>query len=107
MRDPYQGLQAGTFSIPAQERIVHGMPAGAAVRAEAERLGARRVFLVSGRSLGALADGPLQQVAVALGERHAGTYAAVRAHSPREDVIAAAAAARAAGADLLVGIGVG
>ncbi len=107
MSDPYLGLQAGTFLIPAQERIIHGMPAAAAVRAEAERLGARRVFLISGRSLGALADGPLQRVAQALGERHAGTFAAVRAHSPREDVIAAAAAARACGADLLVGVGGG
>ena len=105
--DAYAGLQAGTFLIPAQERIVHGLPAGQAVRAEAERLGARRVFLVSGRSLGALADGPLQRVAAALGPLHAGTYAAVRAHSPREDVVAAAQAARAAGADLLVGVGGG
>jgi maleylacetate reductase len=36
-----------------------------------------------------------------------GTFSAVRAHSPREDVVAAAAAARAAGADLLVGLGGG
>ena len=107
MSDPYFGLHAGTFLIPAQERIIHGLPAGAVVRAEAERLGARRVFLISGRSLGALPDGPLQRVAQALGERHAGTFAAVRAHSPREDVIAAAAAARACGADLLVGLGGG
>ncbi|WP_088280850.1 iron-containing alcohol dehydrogenase [Ideonella sp. A 288] len=107
MSDPYDGLPSGVFNIPAQERIVHGQPAGAAVRAEAERLGATRVFVVSGRSLGALADGPLQRVQAALGERHAGTYAAVRAHSPREDVIAAAEAARSAGADLLVGVGGG
>ncbi|MBL0085449.1 MAG: iron-containing alcohol dehydrogenase [Ideonella sp.] len=93
--------------MSAQERIVHGVPAGAAVLAEAERLGAQRVFLISGRTLGALTDGPLQRVAAALGARHAGTFAAVRAHSPREDVVAAAAAARACGADLLVGIGGG
>ncbi len=103
----YAGLQAGSFAIPAQERIVHGQPAGEVVRAEAERLGARRVFIISGRSLGAMAAGPLQRVAAALGERHAGTFAAVRAHSPREDVIVAADAARACGADLLVGIGGG
>lgn len=107
MSDPYQGLQAGSFAMSAQERIVHGVPAGAAVLAEAERLGAQRVFLISGRTLGALTDGPLQRVAAALGARHAGTFAAVRAHSPREDVVAAAAAARACGADLLVGIGGG
>jgi len=47
MSDACEGLHAGTFSIPAQERIVHGMPAGAAVRAEAERLGAQRAFLIS------------------------------------------------------------
>lgn len=103
----YPGLNSGSFNIAAQERIVHGQPAGAAVAAEASRLGARRVFIVTGRSLGALADGPVQRVAAALGARHAGTYAAVRAHSPREDVIAAALAARDAGADLLVGIGGG
>lgn len=100
-------LRPGVFAIQAQERIVHGQPAGLAVRAEAERLGARRVFVVSTRSLAALADGPLQLVVAALGDRHAGTFAAVRAHSPREDVVAAAAAARAAGADLLVGVGGG
>ena len=100
-------LRPGVFAIQAQERIVHGQPAGAAVRAEADRLGARRVFVVSTRSLAALPDGPLQRVQAALGDRHAGTYATVRAHSPREDVIAAAAQARAAGADLLVGVGGG
>lgn len=100
-------LPSGSFNIPAQERIVHGKPARAAVLAEAERLGARRVFIITGRSLGALADGPVQQVAAALGERHAGSFSGVRAHSPREDVVAAAAAARQAGADLLVGIGGG
>lgn len=100
-------LRPGVFAIQAQERIVHGQPAGPAVRAEAERLGARRVFVVSTRSLAALADGPLQRVVAALGDRHAGSFSTVRAHSPREDVIAAAAAARAAGADLLVGVGGG
>ena len=100
-------LRPGVFAIQAQERIVHGQPAGAAVRAEADRLGARRVFVVSTRSLAAMPDGPLQRVQAALGDRHAGTYATVRAHSPREDVIAAAAQARAAGADLLVGVGGG
>jgi maleylacetate reductase len=107
MTDSYDGIQPGTFAIPAQERIIHGTPAGAAVRAEAVRLGAKRVFLISGRSLGALADGPLQRIAAALGSMCAGSFTAVRAHSPREDVIAAAGAARECGADLLVGVGGG
>jgi maleylacetate reductase len=100
-------LRPGVFAIQAQERIIHGQPAGPAVRAEAERLGAKRVFVVSTRSLAELDDGPLQRVQRALSDRHVGTFAAVRAHSPREDVLVAALAARDAGADLLVGVGGG
>jgi maleylacetate reductase len=107
MSDSLSGLRPGVFAIQAQERVIHGQPAGVAVRAEAERLGAQRVFIVSTRSLAALPDGPLQAVQRALGGRHVGTFSTVSAHSPREDVVAAALAARAAGADLLVGVGGG
>ena len=110
MTSAYDGLCAGSFNQTAQERIVHGQPAGPAIAAESQRLGAKRVFIVSGRSLGELAQrglGPVFEVATALGARHAGTFAAVGAHTPREDVVAAANAARAAGADMLVGIGGG
>ncbi len=62
---------------------------------------------IDSRALGALPDGALQQIERSLGARHAGTFAAVRAHSPREDVIAAAAMARRVDADLLVGVGGG
>jgi maleylacetate reductase len=57
--------------------------------------------------LSQLQNGPLQKIEKALGARHAGTFAAIRSHSPREDVIAAANAARAARADLLVAVGGG
>lgn len=105
--DAYADLAQGSFTIQAQERILFGQSAAGAAVAEAERYGARRVFVVSTGSLAGLTDGPLQRVVAALGARHAGTYAAVRAHSPREDVIAAANAAREAGADLLVAVGGG
>ncbi|TMQ04576.1 MAG: iron-containing alcohol dehydrogenase, partial [Deltaproteobacteria bacterium] len=100
-------LPQGVFFLQAQERVVFGRPADAAVVAEADRHAAQRIFVVSTRSLGALADGPLQRIVRALGPRHAGTFAEVRAHSPREDVVAAAHAARAARADLLVAVGGG
>lgn len=100
-------LPAGVYVFPAQDRVVFGRPADAAVVASADHQGARRVFVVSTRSLAGLEAGPLQRIVAALGPRHAGTFAEVRAHSPREDVIAAAAAARAAGADLLVAVGGG
>ncbi len=75
--------------------------------AEVERCGARRVFMTSTRSLTRLENGPLQRVERALGACHAGTYAAIRSHSPREDVVAGARAAREAKADLIVAVGGG
>ena len=101
------GLAAGTFTIHAQERVVFGTPAAEAVVAEVEASDARRVFVTSTRSLTRYDDGPLQHVVRALGDRHAGTFSAIGSHSPRDDVIAGAAEARAAEADLLVAIGGG
>ncbi|MGI9520050.1 MAG: iron-containing alcohol dehydrogenase [Hyphomicrobiaceae bacterium] len=100
-------MQSGIFTIQAQERIVFGTPAKAAVVDEVDHFGAKRVFVTSTKSLAAMANGPLQDIATALGERHVGTFSAIASHSPREDVIAAAKAARAAKADLIVAVGGG
>ena len=107
MSDPRAAPASGTFHITAHERIVFGTPAGEAVVAEAERIGARRVFVTSTRSLAQKENGPLQRMEKALGARHVGTYATIRSHSPREDVVAGAKAAREAKADLLVAVGGG
>ena len=56
---------------------------------------------------GAEGKGPLQRRRAALGAAHVGTFSTISSHSPREDVVAGAAAARAANADLLVAIGGG
>ena len=100
-------LPAGVFVVPAQDRVVFGRPAEAAVVAEADRYRAQRVFVVSTRSLARLTAGPLQRIVGALGARCAGSFSEVRAHTPREDVVAIAAAARAVRADLLVAVGGG
>lgn len=84
-----------------------GTPAPQAIVREAEYYGSQRVFVTSTRSLAALDDGPLQKVEAALGHRYAGTFSTIASHSPREDVIAAANAARDAGADMLVAVGGG
>jgi maleylacetate reductase len=107
MSESHAGLPSGHFTIHAQERIIFGQPAAAAVLAEVKRLGASRVFVTSTRSLAKLQNGPLQRVERALGSAHVGTYTAISAHSPREDAIAGANQAREAKADLLVAIGGG
>ena len=107
MSDGHAGLKAGSFTVQAQERIVFGMPAESAVVTEADRYEAKRVFVLSTGSLSRMDDGPLQRIVRALGSRHVGTCSAIRAHSPRDDIVAAAAAARVAQADLLVAVGGG
>ena len=107
MAEKYAHLKAGSFNIQAQERVVFGQPAGEAVLAEAKRYGASRIFVTSTRSLARLENGPLQKLVAALGPMHAGTYTEISAHSPREDVVAGARAARASRADLLVALGGG
>jgi maleylacetate reductase len=100
-------VSPGHYTLTAQERVVYGQPCEQALLDELNRYDLQRVFVVSTRSLGLLADGPLQRVERALNTRHVGTFAAVRAHSPREDVIAITNAARVANADVLVAIGGG
>src|SRR5262249_19619195 len=98
-------MLTGTVQWTAQERVVHGKPAAEAVRAEIERIGAKRVLLLTTRSL---ANGRLvRDVASALGDRCVGRFDAIRAHSPREAVIAGAALAREVEADHLLALGGG
>jgi maleylacetate reductase len=68
-------------------------------------LGARRVFVTTSRSVARSAL--LADVIRDLGDRYAGVYAGITAHSPRPCVIEGAAMAREAGADLIVAVGGG
>src|SRR5947209_6380924 len=87
------------------ERDLDGRPAGPALRAEAERLGAKRVFVTTTKSVAQSAL--LADVIKELGDRYAGVYAGITAHSPRPCVIEGAQMAREAKADLLVAVGGG
>jgi maleylacetate reductase len=87
------------------ERVVYGKPAGVALRAEAERLGAKKVFITTSKSVAQSAL--LASVIDDLGDLHAGTYAGITAHSPRPCVVEGAEMARKAGADLIVAVGGG
>lgn len=98
-------MQPQTHHWLAQQRVHHGLPAARALLDEVERAGARRVFVTTTRSL---TGGPfVASLCAALGERCAGKFDAIAAHSPREAVIAGARALRQAGADLVVAVGGG
>ena len=98
-------MLTGTVHWTAQERVIHGKPVAEALREEIERLGAKRVLLLTTRSL---TNGKLiRAVTSALGDRCVGTFDAIRAHSPREAVIRGAALARDVEADHLLAVGGG
>lgn len=99
------GVPPGMHRFTQMERVIHGRPVADVLARELELLGARRVFLVTNRSL---ADGDAVAGIVAmLGDRLAGRFDGVRAHAPRDCIVEGAAAIRAAGADLLLAVGGG
>lgn len=47
---------AGVHNFPAIDRVIYGKAASQSIRAEAERLDARRVFLIASRTLNSNTD---------------------------------------------------
>jgi maleylacetate reductase len=99
-------MQQTVFEFPALERLIYGKPAASALAAEAERLGAKRVFLVVSGTMNRTTD-EVAKVRAALGDRYAGTYDRIPPFTPRSAVLEAAALARTSGADLVVTFGGG
>src|SRR3984885_14399858 len=102
-----QVSQAGSYAYLPLERVVFGRPAAAAAVEEMARVGATRVFIVAAKS-GVETPPVLAATAEAVAPRHyAGLFDGCVQHSPRESVIAAARAVRAAAPDLIFNIGGG
>ena len=99
-------MQSGIYSYPATNRIVYGTDFVEALTRELDLDGARRVYLIASGTLERSTD-VIRRVQDALGDRFAGICARIGAHTPRIDVVAAANAARAAQADMLLGVGGG
>ena len=93
-----------TYRFPAIDRVVHGVGSIARVPRIVEELGARRAFVVTGRSVASKT--PLvRELEGALGNRHAGTFGEMGQHAPKSDIDRAVALAQSSGADCLIGIG--
>jgi maleylacetate reductase len=98
-------MNPATVQWSAQERVIHGKPVAEAVPAEIERIGAKRVLLLTTRSL--TNSKLVREVTSALGDRCVGRFSEIHAHSPREAVINGAALAREVEADHLLAVGGG
>ena len=59
-------MRAGEIVFTGMERVVFGRPAAEAVAEAAERLGARRVFILAGTTLNRKTDA-VRRIAAALG----------------------------------------
>jgi maleylacetate reductase len=99
-------VHQGRVVFGTMDEVVFGTPAAEAIVAQMERLGAARAFLMVSGTLSRQTDA-IEKIRKALGSRCAASFDAMPPHTPREAVIAAAAAARAVNADLIVTVGGG
>lgn len=99
-------VQSGKVVFSQMDEVVFGKPAAEAVAEEVRRLGATRVFLMVSGTLNRQTD-EIEKLRRALGNNCVGIFDKMPPHTPRHAVIAAAAQAREAGADLIVTLGGG
>ena len=99
-------MLSGAYRFPPMDSVIYGRPFAEALKELVEESGANSVFLLASGTLNRETD-TVGQVRRALGNRLAGVFAKIGAHTPRGDVVEAANAARTAGADLLVTLGGG
>jgi maleylacetate reductase len=99
-------MMTGAYRFPAMESVIYGRPFTEAIKEEVERADAHAVFVLASGTLERETD-LVDQLRTVLGNRFAGLCAKIGSHTPRIDCVAAANAAREAGADLLVTLGGG
>jgi len=88
------------------ESVIYGKSAAEALREEAERLNAKRIYLIVSRTLNTKTD-EIDKIRKALGDRHAETFDGIPQHTTREVVVKTAKRAKESKADLVVAIGGG
>lgn len=98
--------EVGSYQYPPMDFLIYGKPSAAAICEEADRLGARRVFLIASHTLNTKTN-EIEKIRTALADRYAGTFDGIPQHTTREVVVKAAALALKAGADLIVAVGGG
>ena len=99
-------MLSGAYRFPQMDGVVFGEPYAEALVREVDRLDARAVFVLASGTLARETD-LVERLRRVLGNRFAGLCTRIGAHTPRTDVVAAAAMAREAHADLIVTLGGG
>jgi len=99
-------MQSGRVAFGRMEAVTFGKPMELAIAEEVQRIGAERVFLMVSGTLNR-ETGEIEKLRRALGNKVVGEFDNMAPHTPRGDVIKAAAMAREANADLIVTFGGG
>jgi len=99
-------MSGTTYDMLRVERVITGADAAQTASAEMDRIGARRALVVASGTLARETD-EISKIEAALGDRAAGRFTNCRAHSPQDDALAVAQAARDADADMFITVGGG
>ena len=99
-------MYQSTIELSPMQRVYSGRPAAEALAEEAERQGAKRVFIISSNTLAHKTE-ELARLKCALGAKFVGVFDSIAPHVPREDVVAGTLAAEVAAPDMLVSMGGG
>ena len=97
---------SGVFEITKMERVRYGPNCVESLPEDVEAAGGSKVFIVASNTL-ATKTNVIDRVQGILGDKVVGVFHNVSQHNHREEQIAAADAARSAGADFLVSVGGG
>lgn len=95
-----------SYTFLPLERVTYGPGSIAALPGEIDRLGARRVLIISSPTV-VEETSIVRNIVERLGPRHAATFAGTRQHAPLGDSQRAAQMAREVDADLLLSVGGG
>ncbi|MCK1720738.1 iron-containing alcohol dehydrogenase [Bradyrhizobium sp. 141] len=98
--------RTGVHNFPAIDRVIYGKPASEAIRDEAERLDAKRIFLIASRTLNSTTD-EIEKIRRTLGDKHAATFDGIAQHTTRKQAAEVALHAKETRADLVVAVGGG
>jgi len=98
--------KTGIHNFPAIDRVIYGKAAADALNEEAERLHAKRVFLLASRTLNTKTN-EIEKIRRTLGDKHVATFDGIAQHTTRKQAAEVARQAKEAGADLIVAVGGG
>ena len=99
-------INPNTYEYFSHERVIFGKPLADSVREELGHHDARKVFVISTRSLNRNTD-VVEQLQDTLGDRCVGLFDQVVSHVPRSVGVAAAQCVRAVDPDVIISIGGG